>query len=719
MSNLTFLSKRAEPVIGRGPLALAEAPLFPVVAVYIIGILTGNHLAPITAPAGWVIPAALLLPAAAALLWRNPTAAKSTFSTALILLFFFALGTWRTVDTHPLSDTGHFSYATGDEGAAYLRGVVREARPGERSLRVRLEVNGARTDSTNFVPATGKLLVYLPVVRQATDIENGDTLAVYGNLYSIGGPLNPGAYDQRKVEGRKGIFHRMQVYDVTDFRVRPPARSSLRRRAESIRKAWFKLLSRTLSGDELAVANALVLGDRELLTTEVRSAYAETGAVHVLAVSGLHVGIVYLIISWVLGRGLRLDRTGWGKVVVTVVSALAIWAFAFVTGLSPSVQRAAIMFTIVAVGRYVKGGKTLLNTLSLAGLLMLVYDPYQLFQLSFTLSFAALLGILSFTSRLYRLVRVGNRFVDGVTGSAAASIGAQLGTLPISLSVFGQFPSYFLVSGTVVILSAFAALALGILTGAAGWISPSFSDPFAFLLSGVVFMQNAFIHLFSELPGHLLRLPDFPPAAAILLALSILLLAAYLRWRKWFFFIVAGILLLGSFGWARSRVQAWDEGAVVVYAIRNATQIDVLPGPGSQGYTIGDLLTVSQTDFSAQPLRERHAYEPGDVLAFTSDLENETLSLNYPLWRLGTTTWWVMEDKQRSPPTDPDVNYLLVRGHLEPKDTPGVANFRGTIVIDGTVPAYLYDDWLAFATENDLDVHVVMTDGALVVPLPR
>lgn len=209
--------------------------------------------------------------------------------------------------------------------------------------------------------------------------------------------------------------------------------------------------SHTLKKDDYGVLAAMALGDKSALTREVKEIYSITGASHVLALSGLHLGIIYSILtffSFGLGRN-------W---VMQIIIILSIWSYAFLVGLAPSVVRTAIMLSLYAFVTIANNDKASLNTLSVAAMVMLIVNPLNLFDIGFQMSFMAVLSILVFFPILYGIVDKkylsSHRFLNWIWSLTSVSLAAQIGTMPLVIYYFGRFPSYFLLTNFLVIPAA-------------------------------------------------------------------------------------------------------------------------------------------------------------------------------------------------------------------------------------------------------------------------
>ncbi len=617
----------------------------------------------------------------------RPSPVYATLASVLLLLGTAAFGGWYAGQRHPLHAADHFAnqQQTGD----LLVGEITNLRPGEQRASAELRVTGLLRDSL-LLPARGNVMAYLRGPIPAP----GDRIVLAAPATRLSGPLNPAAFDYAAYLAGQNVFHR-SFADSLEWAVTGTRRAlSLEALGERSRAAWFGSLQPYLAGDQLAVAAALIMGKRDLLGSEVKSAYADTGAIHVLAVSGLHVGILALIVMQFL-RLLLPARPVW-LALRTVLTILLVWYFALITGLSASVQRAALMVTVVLIGKQVNRNNNIFNLLAIAALAMLVVEPKQLFQVGFQLSFTAVAGIALFARPLQRLVYLPGR-LRLVWDAVSVSTAAQLGTLPLSLFYFGQFPVYFLLSGTLVIVFAYGVLGLGLLHGllAAVGISGGGLWLTGTALRYVVELQNAFIFYCGKLPGATLELTNFGLFSAVVLFFLIAGLA-YLAFRpshraRWA--VLGAAAVLGGW-WLLRPVLAPPPAQFTIYHVPRATAIDVFDG--RDGLSLGDSLTEDQLTYNVAPLRKLLGTEDSQRLDLFQDTSLAAAAIGYPLLRLLDRRVLVLDGKV-PPPSDaelPEVDLILVRNGFRP-DRLTTALPEVPLVVDGSNPPYVGRRWKA------------------------
>lgn len=227
-----------------------------------------------------------------------------------------------------------------------------------------------------------------------------------------------------------------------------------------------------IDGKELGILSALTLGYREELDKDVQRAFSASGAMHVLAVSGLHTGIVWGIVIWVLTLGgwrKPLYEERWKRWLLSTLIITILWGYAFITGLSPSVMRSALMLTFVECSFLFKQQTSRWNAILAAALIILIINPLSLWSVSFQLSFAAVLSIMLVGSKLQQKVVLRGKMWQYIGGLLIVSIAAQVGTMPLTLHYFGQTSNYFALTNLIVIPMAGVLLWLGFSTLAMSW----------------------------------------------------------------------------------------------------------------------------------------------------------------------------------------------------------------------------------------------------------
>ncbi len=384
-------------------------------------------------------------------------------------------------------------------------------------------------DGDNMVEPNESVLLYFSISDTAAlQLSYGDLLAVEFIPRGFDKPKNPYQFDIQKYMERKGIryssFLRADGWMHLGNNGNRIVAYSLR-----VRDYFLAQFSRYgVEGEQLAVVSALVLGYKDLLDDELRRVYSSTGAMHVLAVSGLHVGILYFLLALLL-RVFPLGR--YRKMLTLPILLTFLWFYALLTGLSPSVCRAALMFSLVAVGQVLGTQSNVFNTLSVAAFALLVVDPSNLLNVGFQLSFAAVLSIVVFYPYINRLFYVRSRVLGYIWSLVAVSIAAQIGTFPFTTMYFAQFPNYFIVTNliaiplsTVILYLSVLLLAVSPIPAIAGWLGK--------LLNLLLAFMNDALGWVEALPFSLINAIHISVFQFVLLLLGLLALALFLLSRR-------------------------------------------------------------------------------------------------------------------------------------------------------------------------------------------
>lgn len=357
-------------------------------------------------------------------------------------------------------------------------------------------------------------------------IQMGDVVIASTKLEIIQNKNNPGEFDAEKYWGAKSIdligFVGEGNYQFLDH----VNQSSLSLFFDGLRNFMSNVLSDHLEEEELAVANALVLGDKDFLSAETRKSFASAGAMHVLAVSGLHVGIVLVLLMFFFKQFPRV----FSKNRALIAALLVIWCYAGLTGLSPSVLRATIMFTILSISTLIGRKGNNVNTLFFSAFVMLVWEPMYLFDIGFQLSYLAMIGIFVFYQPISRMFFISYKPLKWIWDGTSVGIAAQITTFPLSLYYFHQFPNFFLLTNIGMMLLAGVCLSVGLLLSLVskiGYLSNVVGYLTFLLFSGMLF----FVQFIESIPGALAK-GFIVSAEMVLLFYSVMLFILIFKDKK-------------------------------------------------------------------------------------------------------------------------------------------------------------------------------------------
>jgi competence protein ComEC len=532
---------------------MSNRPVFFIAIAFCLGIYLERMLQLPGMP--WAIGFIIFGAGAAVSFWRWQSPSMKTSHAraidALLLAACLAAGALRTdfAQTPPANDVGSFANASRE---VLLFGKISDAveRRGTR-YRFPFQTQRVKTD-TGWAATRGIVLVS---TDSLDDVEIGETLLLRGFLRLADASRNPGAFDYRAYLQAQDISALFRCKEWAPLWREKPNEWLAWRQAIARSKAWIEIqLAGFSRGQNLALLRGLLIGERDEISKEIIDAFTRTGLVHILAVSGSNVGFIAMIIVAVLYLS-QVPRQ-WHPTFLLV----GIVFYMFLTGAQPPVVRATIMAALIIIGEFSERDVDLYNILGAAALMILLYQPLQLFQLGFQLSFIAVLGIAYLYRPLALLMRrmmpLRWRLVRWTITLLAVSFAAQLATLPFSLNAFGRLPLAAILGNLMVIPAAFI-----IVTAATAACALSFIAPLAQALGFVAdFTTGAMIGFTKWLAEIPLAYVDGIYVSPWLLLFYVIVIATIVEWRRspmarrWLLF--AGLGVLNIFVWQ----QAWSAG---------------------------------------------------------------------------------------------------------------------------------------------------------------
>jgi competence protein ComEC len=317
--------------------------------------------------------------------------------------------------------------------------------------------------SKDELKVSGKIILNQYRDSSIQKLQVDDELFVFGKLSEVKPALNPHQFDYKNYLKNLGIYHQLHQLNNTNYFTTEVSSKTIYGKASSLRNNIISKLQKTDFGkEELSIIQALLLGQRDDISEETYNNYKNAGAVHILAVSGLHIGVLLLLLQFLLKPIEYLPK---GKIIKPIVIVLLLWCFALLAGFSASIVRAVTMFSFVTYALYLKRPSNSFNILSLSMFfILLMINPMLLFQVGFQMSYAAVFAIIWIYPMLQKLWSPKNILLKKTWQLLSVSIAAQLGVLPISLFYFHQFPALFFISNLIVVPALGVVLGMGILT---------------------------------------------------------------------------------------------------------------------------------------------------------------------------------------------------------------------------------------------------------------
>ena len=558
-----------------------------------------------------------------------------------------------------------------------------------------------RNDS--MLPCTGKIILYLKKDDDAKNLRYGTQLVVHKKVAEIKPPGNPAAFDYKRYSLFQGITH--QVYlTATDYRKGVHRkRNHLKEFLIESRHAVLSVMKKYIRGEkDRGLAEALLIGYKDNLDRSLVQSYAHTGVVHVIAISGLHLGLIYGILV-LLTRPLHHPRWRWFR---TIVIVGALWLFSLLAGAQASVLRSAVMFTAIALSLLLHRKALMYNNLALSAFLLLCYQPFWLWDVGFQLSYCAVLSILAFYAPVYRMFYFRNKAVDAVWKLAAVTLAAQILTTPLSLFHFHQFPVFFLITNLVAVPVSSMVL-IGEIILCCLCFFPPLASGIAFLLQVLIRFMNDYIERVDALPFSRWEPISVSPMQVACMYLFIAGLAFVIRDRSRH---AAWLCLLSLITCVALRslsvIEAGLQRRLVVYQVPGYQAIDVVCG--RKYYFIGDHAVENG------PLRQFHM-QPARLQARTA----AGATTGIKAFRFQGHTVMILDHAIRysnAAPLPVDVLILSGRPNIDLQQLHPMFPVK-QVVIDSSVPHWLAIRWKEQCRWLQIPCHDVTGQGAFVMKL--
>ena len=511
----------------------------------------------------------------------------SIYAYVMLLPLHGLLGFWIAGFAQHTNAVDFFKTVNSDNSGLLELRITEPLAPKANTWRASADVTAVLDSVGNKRTVSGKVLVYWPkrTNSQKPVIEYGDVLICPDLSMPMPSAAFPDDFDFKAVMRYRNVQHQIFLSSGS-FKVIGNSANPLFHWAFICREWVIKTLKEQFSKNDAALMASLLIGYKDEMDAESLKAFSLTGTMHVLAVSGMHVGLIYLALIFLFtGRTKDVKVLVWQGIFII----LLLWAYAFITGLSASVLRAALMFTIIETGRIFlsREGQTL-NSVFAAAYVQLLISPLNLIDVGFQLSYAAVIGILLFYPLLIRRYMPANKYLAWVYQLGMVSIAATIGTMPVSLYFFHNFPVLFLPANlfivplsSLIIFGGIAFLIISPIAVLAKWLSV--------LLSLGLDLMVSFANALAEIKWSVIKGINTDPldVALIYLIIAGLFGIAVLSNRKYAVFFTALFVLVFS---VKQTVTALDNANRkelivcelknhLISVVRNGNNISILSNP--------------------------------------------------------------------------------------------------------------------------------------------
>lgn len=510
-----------------------------------------------------------------------------------ICLCFFISGIIFTNQHKEIYQDSHFSKTEGK----YLMVIIDET-PRIKNDVARFTVNVVQVlKNQKTTPVCGKLLLAMRFdSSQNLSLNYGDLLLIKSKYQETEPPYNPGEFNYKRFLAFKQVYHQSFINFKETRKLSSEKGNFIIAKALKFREAQVQKFKNYIElKNSQSVASTLILGYRAELDQQILDAYQKTGTLHILSVSGMHVAIVVILLNFLFKP---LENYKQGRTIKFLSMLFLIWFYSVITGLAPSILRAALMLSLMLTAKYFSTKANIYNVISISAFIILLINPLNLMDIGFQLSFLAVLGLVYLHPRIYNLFRPDNRVLDLAWQCASISIAAQIATTPISLYYFHQFPVYFIISNLFMSMPAAVIMYIG--------IAFLFFSPFPAIMKVLGSILNYLIDFTNTA---LIYIEHFPYASItnvwfskteIILLYSIFLMLILNISKKKKIVLVSFFALLFSSLNSYYFIQHINQHKTVFLSLRKNTAIAYIKG--REALLITDLDTMEYTyRFSVKP----------------------------------------------------------------------------------------------------------------------
>ncbi|MBS1509766.1 MAG: ComEC family competence protein [Bacteroidetes bacterium] len=628
-----------------------------------------------------------------------------------IFLLLFATGMLVTF----LKDTRHREdwYGHHVQKGDYIVGTINEPLT-EKSKTYKAEILVNTVLHGDSVSAcSGKMLVYFSKDSMAEQLHYGDVLLLHKDVQPIKNSGNPGAFDYEKYAAMQQLFHNVFLKN-NDYVVLNEHHANLFKQfIFTARASILKQLQTHISGhkDELGIAEALLIGYTNDLDKDLVQAYSNTGVVHIIAISGMHLGLIYVLLVWLLARIPIVRKSSWAQLILILAS---LWLFALLTGASASVLRSAVMFTCISLGKILTKQSSIYNSLAASAFVLLCYNPYFLWDVGFQLSYLAVAGIVIFQKPVYRWLYFKNKWVDKIWQLSSVTLAAQVLTLPVCLYYFHQFPVLFLITNLIAVPLSTIILFAEIALVAVGWM-PFLGHYLGMLCGWLVMGMNKIITGFNNLS---FSVWDRIPATMLTTYLLYTVIIGTGFWllqknkRGLLIALTALLVFVGSQSYY--KWQSYRQQKIIVYNVPRQQAVDFVNG--RQYSFLGDSILL------ADAMLQNFHLKPGRIaLQVRQRIDISSIAMAQPpFYQFGNSRVVILDQpiafeipKQKIPV---DLIIISKNSHVKIDELAQVFTCR-QLIADASNSLWKIEQWKKDCEQLHLHLHSVPENGAFITDL--
>jgi competence protein ComEC len=563
------------------------------------------------------------------------------------------------------------------------------------------------------IAGEGKLLLYFSKDSVLPGLNYGDKILINKNLIAIKNSGNPGAFNYQRYAAFQQTFHNVFLKTGDWVKLKGNNVNAFQSFLFAAREKILSALQTniTTSKDELGIAEALLIGYTNDLDKDLVQAYSNTGVVHIIAISGMHLGLIYGMLIWMFARMPLIKRS---KATQAFLILACLWLFSLLTGGAASVIRSAVMFTFITMGKMLlKKEASIYSSLAASAFVMLVYNPYYLWDVGFQLSYLAVVGIVAFQKPIYNCLYIKNKYIDMVWKAAALTTAAQILTFPVCIYYFHQFPVLFLITNLVAVPLSTVVLYSAILLVAISWI-PVMGLYVGKITGWLLWVMNKIILWVNELPFAVWDKIPSNIFTTWLLYATVFCVAAWLmnknkKMLQWSLSFCAGFVLLHT-------VIAWQvksQHKFIVYNVPQHQAIDFVEGNNYR--FVGDSILL------VDGILQNFHLKPGRIaLQLNKKVDSMTACFNKNgFYQFGNKKIVVLDENIAfESEKKMDVDYIVISKNPKLYINQLVKTFNcNKFIFDASNSLWKIEKWKQDCDKLNLPYHSIPEQGAFVADL--
>ena len=567
-------------------------------------------------------------------------------------------------------------------------------------------INGNR-----IINATGKIFVYFEKSKNSSQLKYGDRVLIKGAPQEINNAGNPGEFDYKTYASRQQIYYTIYAANNT-WHIVGANRNAIMHFIYNSRETILSLIKNNIKGNnnQASLAEALLIGYTADLDKELLQEYINTGVVHIIAISGMHLGLIYLLLIWVLNRIPGVNKLATIKAILILI---CIWLFALLTGGNASILRSALMFSCILVAQNTGKQPSIYNGLCFSAFLLLCYNPFLLWDVGFQLSYLSILGIVIFHKYVVSVLNFKNKLLAGIWNMMSLTICAQLLTFPLCIYYFHQFPNIFLLSNLILIPLSSLILFVEIILLCTSPINIA-AKIIGEICSHLISVMNNLISWFNSLPHAVTENLRASVGSTLLLYVFIFSISVWIlrKSNKSLYGTICSLSVL-VFLVIASKWKHVNQNALVIYNIKNLTAIDFIRG--KKCAFIGDEEAINDNNVYNYDLKpSRIFYQASDLV----QLEKVGYK-NDQIYFFHNKSLVVIDNRNLGryiKPQDVDIVLLTKTARISIQELQSIYRAR-VYVFDHSNQLWKIEQWKKECEELHLRFHSIPDKGAFILNL--